>query len=103
MSLLWSENSEYRFPKPAKQEKRKVSITEREKAKLREQVFIDQGEKCLTCSTKFATLPDMDIHHLKHSKMGGGSKDWRRENLAGLCRECHRAEHPGLQWGICKP
>ena len=102
MSLLWSDKSEYRFPKPAKQEKRK-KLSPLKIQKQREQIFEEQDGKCLDCGKPFQTLPEMQRHHLKHSKMGGGSKDDSRSNVVGLCKPCHELRHPGGQWGICKP
>jgi len=92
VSLLWSDNSEYAFPKPQKAEKR-VKLSPLKWEKMREQVYVEQNENCGGCGKHIRTLPEMHLHHKKLRKMGGGSRNDKRENLIGLCAECHGKEH----------
>ena len=95
MSLLWSDNSEYAFPKPQKAEKR-VKHSPLNYEKLRACVYENQHGKCADCGKELATLPEMDLHHEKKRKMGSGSRDDRY--VTGLCRPCHSKRESQLQW-----
>jgi hypothetical protein len=53
-----------------------------------------QGEKCGACKSN----PIQNIHHMMLIKNGGIN---HRENLIGLCKDCHALIHPWLKNRFC--
>lgn len=80
------------FPKPKDSEGR-VKLSEGDYRRLRAQVYSEQGRRCARCSTVILALGNMELNHIRHRKMGGGSRDDSRANVEGLCFKCHRKEH----------
>lgn len=67
---------------------------ERVPATLRRQVKSEQEQRCLICSS----FEHLSIHHILPVAHGGGNN---RENLCGLCGECHDwADHMALTENI---
>jgi hypothetical protein len=48
---------------------------------------VRKRKKCEACGTKRGPF---EVHHVKHRSQGGGDD---LENLACLCRQCHRGIH----------
>jgi 5-methylcytosine-specific restriction endonuclease McrA len=80
------------FPKPG-DAAGIVTLSPYEYRKLKERVYEEQGHRCAFCTVKLYRVTDGELHHLHHRKMGGGSRDDRRENVVVLCRACHRRQH----------
>lgn len=67
---------------------------ERVPVTLRRQVKSEQEQRCLICDS----FEHLSIHHILPVSHGGSN---RRENLCGLCGECHDwADHMALTENI---
>ena len=80
------------FAKPKDREGR-IILSKGDYRRLRKQVYSEQGKACARCRRRIWTLAEMELNHKRLRKMGGGSRDDRRENVEGLCQDCHRKEH----------
>ena len=74
------------FPKPDFHK----APTKAEKGVLREQVWIDQGGRCKRCRRPVLLHGDLfQRMHLSHKRGGIHRSNWSRENVEGLCNDCH--------------
>ena len=82
-----------------------VCRTEHQWQKRRREVWDRDGGKCQACGvavplhdvrdeeTGEIRVPAAEIHHKKHRRMGGGSRDDSLDNLVMSCQRCHSGQH----------
>lgn len=77
---------------PIRKISKKQSKRLREYSKLKKTMNITT---CKICGASYSDYKNIDLHHIEHKGMGG--KD-TKENLVGLCRNCHMIEHGQIEY-----
>ena len=69
-----------------------TKLSKAEYKALRVEIWNDQYCACFTCG-RFCEFEKFHLHHKKSRGAGGGDD---KDNLAGICWECHRKIHDGI-------
>ena len=74
----------------------RLKLSPKEYHDLKIEIYNEQLESCFYCY-KWLPMDEFQLHH-RLSRGAGGGDD--RDNLQGLCFECHRKIHDGRQCQI---